>query len=87
MGRFDRDQLRHIVDIDGQLVGFAAERVTPTEMLLRVGRTGRSVFRLVGGIEIPLTGEEPVRLSEDQVGFFVTRTTHAGRFRLMERAA
>lgn len=64
-------EFRHIVDVDGQLIGIDAE-VTDAATLLR--RAGRSVDRRLVLVRIgertALTAKDRIRLREDEVLFF-----------------
>ena len=62
---------RHIIDVDGLLLGFQQEVVDTNTLLARVGLAGRrGLVRVVGEELVPLECCQPIRLSEDQVLFF-----------------
>lgn len=66
-------ELRHIVDVDGQLIGIDAEVVDAATLLGRAGLgSDRSVFVLRAGERIALSANQRIRLDVDEVLFFET---------------
>jgi len=65
--------LRHIVDVDGQLLGFEAGVVDPASILERANRpNGTQLWMVRAGERFALHPREKIRLSEDDVLFFET---------------
>lgn len=70
--------LRHIVDVDGQLLGIDAEVVDPATLLARANRPAGSQLWLVrAGERIAIGARQAIRLSEDAVLFFETASADA----------
>lgn len=66
-------ELRHIVDVDGQLIGIDAEVIDTACVLRRAGRgSDRRLFLLRAGERIPVMPHQHIRLNEDEVLFFET---------------
>ena len=64
---------RHIVDVDGQLLGADAEVIDTATLLSRANRPVASQLWLVRAVErTALTPRQAIRLSEDDVLFFET---------------
>lgn len=73
--------LRHIVDVDGQLLGIDAGVVDPATLLARAGRPAGSQLWLVrAGERIAIGARQAIRLSEDAVLFFETASPDARRW-------
>ena len=63
--------LRHIVDVDGQLLGIDDEVIEAGSLLARANCPGDSRLWLVhAGERFPLEPRQLIRLSEDEVLFF-----------------
>ena len=68
-------ELRHIVDVDGQLLGIDAEVVDTATLLARANRPASSDLWLVRAGERTRIGpRQGIRLSTDDVLFFETTT-------------
>lgn len=66
-------ELRHIVDVDGQLLGIDAEVVDPATLLAQAKRPAGSQLWLVrAGERIAVGARQAIRLSEDNLLFFET---------------
>ncbi len=66
-------ELRYIVDVDGQLIGFDAEVVDASTLLERAGRNAdRRIILVRAGERMAITPLQRIRLSEDEVLFFET---------------
>ena len=66
-------ELRHIVDVDGQLIGIDAGMVDASMLLRRAGRDpDRRVFLMRAGERTAIAPQQRIRLDEDQVLFFET---------------
>lgn len=66
-------ELRHIVDVDGQLIGFDADVVDASTLLARAGHgPDRRVFLVRAGERTAVAPHERLRLSECEVLFFET---------------
>jgi len=66
-------ELRHIVDIDGQLLGIDAEVVDTATLLARANRPATSQLWIVrAGARTPVEPRQAIRLSADDVLFFET---------------
>lgn len=73
-------ELRHIVDIDGQLIGVEPPIIDAESLMKRAGRAGDGRLVLVrGGRRTVLNGGDRISLREDEVLFF---ETHADPIRL-----
>jgi hypothetical protein len=69
--RIEQSIFRHIIDVDGLLLGIADELVQASFLMTRAGIHGdRRLVRLVGERVIELTDDQPVMLREDEVAFF-----------------
>lgn len=74
-------ELRHIVDVDGQLIGVDAAVVTIADLLTRADRGGdRSIFVVRDGMRTPVAKRQSIVLSEDEVLFL--ETMHAAPMRI-----
>lgn len=66
-------ELRHIVDVDGQLLGFDAEVVDTATLLARANRPAASELWMVrAGERTAIAPRQAIRLSRDDVLFFET---------------
>lgn len=66
--------LKHIIDIDGQLLAIDAEIIDPASLLKRADLpTDRSLCLVRAGELFTLHPQRSVRLSRDEVLFFETR--------------
>ena len=66
-------ELRHIVDVDGQLIGIDAEMINASCLLRRAARGhDRRLFLLRAGERIPVMPHQHIRLNEEEVLFFET---------------
>ncbi len=69
-------ELRHIVDVDGQLIGIDADMVDASTLLARAGRgPDRRVFLVRAGERTAVAPHQRLRLSEREVLFFETVPT------------
>lgn len=67
--------LRHIVDVDGQLLGIDAEVIDTASLLARANRPADSHLWMVrAGERFAIQPKQLIRLSEDDVIFFETST-------------
>ena len=74
-------ELRHIVDVDGQLLGIDADVVEPATLLARAKRPAGSQMWLVrAGERIAIGARQAIRLSEHDVLFFETATADSGHW-------
>ena len=74
-------EMRHIVDIDGQLFGIDAEVVDPATLLARAKRpAGSELWLMRAGERIKIGARQAIRLSEDAVLFFETASADARRW-------
>lgn len=74
-------ELRHIVDVDGQLLGIDAEVVDPATLLARAKRPAGSQLWLVrAGERIAIGARQAIPLSEDAVLFFETASADTRRW-------
>jgi hypothetical protein len=65
--------LRHIVDVDGQLLGIDAEMIDPTMLLKRANRpSDSSLWMIHAGERVAVYPDQLIRLVEDEVLFFQT---------------
>lgn len=81
-------ELRHIVDVDGQLLGIDAEVVDSATLLARAKRPAGSKLWLVrAGERIAIGARQAIRLSEDAVLFFETAPADACRWIVPELLA
>ena len=65
--------LRHIVDIDGQLLGIDAEVIDTASLLARANCPANSLLWMVhAGERVAIEPEQLIRLSEQNVVFFET---------------
>ncbi len=65
--------LRHIVDVDGQLLGIDAEVIDTASLLARANRPSeRQLWCVRAGERIAVPPKHLIRLSEDEVLFFET---------------
>ncbi|MBY8823370.1 hypothetical protein [Sphingomonas colocasiae] len=70
--------LRHIVDVDGQLLGIDADVIDTASLLARADRPADSQLWLVrAGERFAVRPKQLIRLSEDDVLFFETSATNA----------
>lgn len=66
-------ELRHIVDVDGQLIGIDADVVDASTLLVHAGRgPDRRVYLVRAGERTAVAPHERLRLSEREVLFFET---------------
>jgi hypothetical protein len=74
-------ELRHIVDVDGQLLGIDADVVDTATLLTRAKRPAESQLWLVrAGERIAIEARQAIRLSEDAVLFFETASADMRRW-------
>ncbi|GEM71948.1 MAG: hypothetical protein GY736_08900 [Sphingomonas sp.] len=67
-------EFRHIVDVDGMLIGVDPVIVTPASLLARAGvATDRAVMLVVDDVETTIAADVAMTLSETQVVFLRTR--------------
>jgi hypothetical protein len=72
--------LRHIVDVDGQLLGIDAEVIDPTYLLARANRSAdRHLWMVRAGERLFVQPGQRIRLTRDEVIFFETSTSVGGR--------
>jgi hypothetical protein len=65
--------LRHIVDVDGQLLGIDAEVIDTTYLLARANRPAdRSLWMVRAGERLLVQPKQRIRLTQDEVIFFET---------------
>ena len=65
--------MKHIVDVDGQLLGIDAEVIDTTRLLEKANRPTNSHLAMVrAGERILLQPRQLIRLSSDEVLFFET---------------
>ena len=65
--------LRHIVDIDGQLLGIDAEMIDTTSLLARANcPEGSLIWMVHAGERVAIEPRQIIRLSEQSVTFFET---------------
>ena len=70
MGSWDIG-LRHIVDVDGQLLAIDAEVIDTTSLLSRANRSAdRRLWLVRAGERFALRPKQLIRLSQDEVLFF-----------------
>ncbi|HYH70090.1 MAG TPA: hypothetical protein VEX16_02170 [Methyloceanibacter sp.] len=63
--------LRHIVDVDGQLLAIDAEVIDTTSLLARANRPAdRRLWLIRAGERFALQPKQLIRLSQDEVLFF-----------------
>lgn len=62
-------ELRHIVDVDGQLIGIDPCTVSTVMLRALAGFRG-DLVQVLGELEMPLQSNQIVRLREDEVLFF-----------------
>lgn len=75
--------MRHIVDVDGQLLAIDAETIAPADLLSRAGRSSDRRLCLVrAGERFALKPKQLVHLSEDEVLFFESSLPGSGLDRL-----
>lgn len=66
-------ELRHIVDVDGQLLGIDAEVIDTATLLTKAHRPAESQLWLVrAGERVAIECRQAIRLSQDDVLFFET---------------
>ena len=66
-------ELRHIVDVDGQLLGIDAEVIDTATLLSRANRPAASQLWMVrAGERTAIAPRQAIRLSQDDVLFFET---------------
>ncbi|UYY58030.1 hypothetical protein [Sphingomonas sp. S2-65] len=71
--------LRHIVDVDGQLLAIDDETIEAIDLLARANRpTGSQLWLLLDGERVPIGPEQRLSLSEDEVLFFETSDRASG---------
>lgn len=80
MGYWDTE-MRHIVDVDGQLLAIDADVVDPATLLKKANQSAHQQLWLVRrGERLVLGSNDRIRLSRDEVLFFETaRHVHAGQ--------
>lgn len=72
MGYFDMG-MRHIVDVDGQLLAIDAEVIDTASLLARANRPAdRQLCQVRAGERFRFDQKQLIRLSEDEVLFFET---------------
>lgn len=65
--------MRHIVDVDGQLLAIDAEVIDTASVLTRANRSAdRYLWQVRAGERLLLQPKQLIRLSEDEVLFFET---------------
>lgn len=69
----DTAELRHIVDVDGQLFGIEPSRVSAAVLRALAGIRG-DIVQVVGEHEMPIRDGQSIRLLEDRVLFFRSRS-------------
>ena len=80
-------ELRHIVDVDGQLIGIDADVVDAGTLLRRTHRSAdRRVFLIRAGERIAIGTHQHIRLDEDEVVFFETMPAPAAQAPSSRRA-
>jgi len=63
--------MRHIVDVDGQLLAIDAEVIDTTSLLTKANRaTDRRLWMVRAGERFLLQAKQLIRLSQDEVLFF-----------------
>lgn len=73
-------ELRHIVDVDGQLLGIDAEVIDTATLLSRANRPAASQIWVVhAGERRAIAPRQAIRLSQDDVLFFETSAVSAHR--------
>mgnify|MGYP007063370375 CR=1 FL=1 len=73
--------MKHIVDVDGQLLGIDAEVIDTTRLLEKANRPADSHLAMVrAGERILLQPRQLIRLSSDEVMFFETDERAAPMF-------
>lgn len=71
-------EFRHIVDVDGMLIGVDPVIVTPASLLARAGvATDRAVMLVVDDVETTIAADVAMTLSETQVVVLRTRLSCA----------
>lgn len=71
-------EFRHIVDVDGMLIGVDPVIVTPVSLLARAGlATDLEVMLVVDDVETAIAADGAMTLSETQVVFLRTRPSYA----------
>jgi hypothetical protein len=69
--RTEQRALRHIVDVDGLLLGIDEELLPASALLARAGVRGeRRLVRLLGERVVELERDQPIAFREDEVAFF-----------------
>ena len=79
-------ELRHIVDVDGQLIGIEPSQIS-TAVLRALGRVNGELFQVFGEREVPLLSHQSIRLREDEVLFFRSRSSSASTNEVWRKAA
>ena len=75
MGTWDIG-MRHIVDVDGQLLAIDAEVIDTTSLLVRANRpTDRHLWMVRAGERFLLEQKQRIRLCRDEVLFFESAAT------------
>jgi len=79
MGVTDLDRsFRHIVDVDGLLLGIEQQAIDADQLLRRARLpAGRRLVRLSGEDASPVAAGQQIQLSEDEVQFFRSMPTSA----------
>ncbi len=71
-------EFRHIVDVDGMLIGVDAITATPATLLARAGiATPSTVMMVVDDREIALAADDAITLTETRVVFLRTSPIRA----------
>ncbi len=79
MTRRAAPELRHIVDVDGRLLGIDPPSVTARQLLARAGLpVDRDLVVVTGCGEVPIRAEQAIVLAEHEVLFF--RSSASARF-------
>jgi hypothetical protein len=66
-------EMRHIVDVDGQLLAIDADVIDTSSLLRMANRPiDRQLWQVHAGERFPVQPKQLLRLSEDQVLFFET---------------
>jgi hypothetical protein len=74
--------LRHIVDVDGQLLAIDADVIDTTSLLAKANRpTDRLLWLVRAGEHIAIQAKQLLRLSPDEVLFFETTDPLEASFR------
>jgi len=79
-------ELRHIVDVDGQLIGIGPSQISAA-VLRALGRVKGELFQVFGEREVPLQSQQSICLHEDEVLFFRSRPASASPNKVWRQAA